>query len=219
VSPTWPSNGTGSDRSAGSPPPSGWGGEQSAAPGRPSGPADWGSGVSSAGAGTTGGGWGPAANPGAPGWDRSTPGWGNQAPGNQAQAGGWGGASPSTGDGNPFAGFSSSTPTGPENAGSTRPPLLWLALGIVGPVIGIGLLFLHGWVYNVAGWAVAIVLGLGLLVVFTSIDLRRRASPWYLARPGVVAALRLVVAGAAIVVAGVHAYFFADYIARLDIWA
>ena len=96
--------------------------------------------------------------------------------------------------------------------------MLWLYLGFIGPLLGIGLLFLSGWVFHVLGWLVSIALGLGMLVVFTGADLRRRANPWYLAQPGMVGILRLAVAVASIAVAGVHAYLLADYIARLDVW-
>ena len=95
---------------------------------------------------------------------------------------------------------------------------MWLYVGFVGPLLGIGLLFLSGWMWNVVGWFVSIAFGMGMLVVFTGADLKRRANPWYLAQPGLVAGLRLAVAVASIVVAGIHAYLLADYIARLDVW-
>lgn len=189
---------------------SGWpGGSPGPGPGQGSGSgwgatppgAGWG-GAQSAGGSGGGSGWpagGPSGPPSAPGF--AGPDWSSSAPAG-GPAGSW-------------------TPpaSGPEPAGDARPPMVWLWAAIAGPLIGVALIFLPGWGANVAGWAAAVVLGLGLLVVFTSVDLRRRASPWYLARPGIVGALRLAVAAGAIIVAGIHAYLLADFIARLDWWA
>lgn len=184
-----------------------------------------------------------------PGWGsgQGVPGQGAAAPGNNTSgAGGWQGAQSASGPGGGsgwqsagsagqaapqvFSGNdwtsqgqavepSTWTPAGGDDRVAARPPMVWLWAAIAGPVIGAALLLLHGWGWNVAGWAAAVVVGLGLLVVFTTVDLRRRLNPWYLARPGIVSALRLGVAVLAIAVAGVHAYLLADDIARLDMWA
>ncbi|MTD14977.1 hypothetical protein GIS00_13615 [Nakamurella sp. YIM 132087] len=194
---------------SGADPRSGWGappgGAQSPSgtpSGAPAGPGSWGA---------------PRSSPGTGGWGQG----GTSAGFGSSGGSGWGGAPGSaTPAAPPGWAAGSPAPAGSGDPGTaTRPPLGLLWAAIAGPMIGAVLLVLSGWGWNVAGWALAVVGGLGMLVVFTSIDLRRRASPWYLARPGSVAGLRLAVAAAAIVVAGVHAYLLADFVARLDVWA
>lgn len=188
-------------------------GPRAPSPATPSSPAPsgsgWGSGATSAGFGASGSGWGSGGPGAAPSsWPRG-PGSAAPAPGGTATTQ-WsaGGAGP--------AGWGSATEAG--DPAKARPPLGWLWGALAGPLAGALLLFLHGWKWNALGWALAVLVGFGLLVVFTTVDLRRRASPWYLSQPGLVAGLRLSVAGAALLVAGIHAYLLADYIARLDVW-
>lgn len=208
----WPGSRPGGDANsgwpgpAGPPPPptsgSGWG---ATPPG-----AGWGGAQSAGGSGgSSGGGWSGAGGQGA------------QRPGAASfQGPDWSGATGAAQSAGGPAGSWTPPAAGDADASvDARPPMMWLWAAIAGPVIGVALIFAKGWGWNVAGWAAAVVLGLGLLVVFTSVDLRRRTSPWYLARPGVVGGLRLAVAAGAIIVAGIHAYLLADYIARLDWWA
>lgn len=107
---------------------------------------------------------------------------------------------------------------GTEYIVTTKPPIGLLVAGLAGPILSAAALMLHGWVWNVVGWLVAFGVGFGLLVLFTTVDLKRRNNPAYLALP-VARPLRLVLVVLALVVAGIHAYLLADYVARLDMWA
>jgi hypothetical protein len=93
-----------------------------------------------------------------------------------------------------------------------------LLIGLLIPLLTIPALFLDGLPVHVAGWVVAIFGSVGALALFTAIDLRRRASAWYVDQPGLLAALRVAVLLVGLAVAMLFAYQIADTVARLDWW-
>jgi hypothetical protein len=94
-----------------------------------------------------------------------------------------------------------------------------LVAGLAGALVGALVLLSGRWWLDLLGWLVAIVVGLGGVFAFTAADLRLRSSSWYISRQGVTPALRVLVTLAAIVVAGLDAWAFADWFARLDLFA
>ena len=102
---------------------------------------------------------------------------------------------------------------------AVRPPLFWLIGGLAGVLAGALALLSGDWRLHLLGWLVAIVAGLGGVFAFTSVDLRLRASSWYISRQGAVPALRVLVTVGAVVVAGLDAWAFADWLARQDYFA
>ena len=86
------------------------------------------------------------------------------------------------------------------------------------PLVAIPGLFSDQLPILAAGWLIAIFGSVGALAVFTTIDLRRRASRWYVDQPGLLAGLRVGVLVIGLVVAGFFAYFIADVVARMDWW-
>jgi hypothetical protein len=100
-----------------------------------------------------------------------------------------------------------------------------LLLALLIPLLSIAGLFVEivpgetiGWVVAIAGWAIAIGGSVGLLAVFTVIDLKRRSNRWYVDQPVLLAALRVAVLVVGLVVAGFYAYRIADAVARLELW-
>ncbi|MFL6162067.1 MAG: hypothetical protein ACJ74U_07560 [Jatrophihabitantaceae bacterium] len=108
----------------------------------------------------------------------------------------------------------------PASAGAAvRPPLFWLFGGLAGVLLG-ALAWLTGdWQLDLLGWLAAIALGLGGVFGFTAADLRLRSRSWYISRQGMVPALRVIVTVGAVLVAGLDAWAFADWFARLDHFA
>jgi hypothetical protein len=94
-----------------------------------------------------------------------------------------------------------------------------LLAGLIVPILTVPLLFVSSLPVNFLGWAIAIFGSLGFLTAFTVVDLRRRISRWYVDRPGLLAGLRVTVIVVGVVIAGAHAYFIADAVARWDVWA
>ena len=100
-----------------------------------------------------------------------------------------------------------------------RPATTWLLLiGLLIPLLTIPALFVDGLAIHIAGWVVAIFGSVGALAAFTAIDLRRRASTWYIDQPGLLAGLRVAVLVTGLIVAMLFAYKIADAVARLDWW-
>ncbi|MGY1619065.1 hypothetical protein ACI797_20170 [Geodermatophilus sp. SYSU D00691] len=81
------------------------------------------------------------------------------------------------------------------------------------------LVFLDGWGWHVLGWAAATLITAALLIVATLQDTRRRASAFYLRRDGMVRALRAGALLLALGAAASHAWLFADWFARLPVFA
>jgi hypothetical protein len=105
---------------------------------------------------------------------------------------------------------------GPADAG---PPLLLLGASAVVPLVTVPLLFMEGWGWHVLGWAVATLVTAALLIVATVQDTLRRASIFYLRRDGVVRGLRGAALVLALLAAAAHAWLFADWFARLPVFA
>ena len=99
------------------------------------------------------------------------------------------------------------------------PPWTWLGLAAGLPVVlGVSSLLLAStWMHAVA-WAVICAAGFGLLMVFTARDLRARESNSYVAYPGTVAILRIVVIVATLAFSLLNAWLFADWFARLPMF-
>jgi hypothetical protein len=94
-----------------------------------------------------------------------------------------------------------------------------LGASVVAPLVTIPLLFMNGWGWHVLGWAVATLVTAALLIVGTLQDTRRRASVFYLRRDGLVRALRGGALVLALLAAAAHAWQFADWFARLPVFA
>ena len=99
------------------------------------------------------------------------------------------------------------------------PPWLWLYLAVGVPlVLGVGCLIIgNTWVYAV-GWALVVLAGFGLLMVFTNLDLAARVSNSYIAHDYIVAPLRIAVVIITLVLSLWNAWRFADWFARLPIF-
>ena len=108
---------------------------------------------------------------------------------------------------------------GPGGAADAGPPLALLGAAVVAPVVTVPLLFTGGWGWHVLGWAVATLVTAVLLIVGTLQDTRRRASAFYLRRDGLVRALRGTALVLALLAAAAHAWLFADWFARLPMFA
>jgi hypothetical protein len=94
-------------------------------------------------------------------------------------------------------------------------PMVWLAVAGVLEVIGLvfGLAAHQKPALSVAGWLIGGFGAISVLAWFTLADSRRRTSAWYSAGAGP-AAIRGVLALAAVVVVAVNAYGFADWASR-----
>ncbi len=131
-----------------------------------------------------------------------------------ASTGGFPPVDPTSGGSSPWGG----TPAGAP-AERVRPPLALLGAALLAPLVTLPLLFLDGWGWHVLGWAVATFGAAALLIVATLSDTRRRASAWYLGRDGLVRTLRLGTVVLALLAAGAHAWLFADWFSRLEVFA
>jgi hypothetical protein len=99
------------------------------------------------------------------------------------------------------------------------PPLALLSAAVIAPIVTVPLLFTTGWGWHVLGWAVATLVTAALLIVSTLQDTRRRASAFYLRRDGLVRGLRGAALVLALLAAAAHAWLFADWFARLPVFA
>jgi hypothetical protein len=109
-------------------------------------------------------------------------------------------------------------PASSESA-SRRPPLALLLGAVAAPLVSLPLLLLDGWGWHVLGWAVATFVAAALLIAATLEDTRRRASAWYLGNDALVSGLRLAAVVLALGAAAAHAWLFADWFARLEMFA
>ncbi len=99
------------------------------------------------------------------------------------------------------------------------PRLALLAAAVVIPAFAALLLLLNGWYWNLLGWALAIFGSLGFISWFTTADLRDQSTNRYRANDTAVAILRITATVLGLVVAGCHAWQFATWVARLDVFA
>ena len=99
------------------------------------------------------------------------------------------------------------------------PPLVLLGAAVAVPLVTVPLIFMDGWGWHVLGWGVATLVTAALLIVATLQDTRRRASAFYLRRDGLVRALRGGALVFALLAAAAHAWLFADWFARLPVFA
>ena len=103
--------------------------------------------------------------------------------------------------------------------GIVRPPLALLVAGVVLPLLTAPLLPLRAPGFHVLGWALAVFGSLGFLLAFTAADLRSSTNPRYAATVGPVPVLRIVVLAVGLGLAAAHAWAFADWASRLDVFA
>jgi hypothetical protein len=89
-------------------------------------------------------------------------------------------------------------------------PLLTVPLALLGR---------DDWGWHVVGWAMATFGTAALLIAFTLSDTRRRGSAWYLGRDPLVRGLRVAALVLALGAAAWHSYQFADWFARLEVFA
>jgi hypothetical protein len=94
-----------------------------------------------------------------------------------------------------------------------------LGAAVLTPLATLPLLFMDGWGWHVLGWAVATLVTAALLILGTLQDTRRRASAFYLRRDGLVRSLRGGALVLALLAAAAHAWMFADWFARLPVFA
>jgi hypothetical protein len=106
----------------------------------------------------------------------------------------------------------------PASSGRTSPPWHLLLAGLAAVVVAAALWFVGGWQLNVLGWAMAALLGLGSAFLFMSSDVRAQMNPWYIGNPSLVRPLQAALIVGAIVVAGAHAWSFADWMSRQDLF-
>ncbi len=107
----------------------------------------------------------------------------------------------------------------PSQLEDLRPRLSLLAAAAIIPTGAALLLVLHGWYWNVLGWALACFGSLGLIFWFTTVDQRDRGTDRYRGNDAAVSALRLVATVLGLLVAAGHAWLFATWLARLDVFA
>jgi hypothetical protein len=93
-----------------------------------------------------------------------------------------------------------------------------LLAGLAAVAVAAGLWFVGGWQIDLLGWAIAAFVGLGSAFVFMSSDVRAQMNPWYIGNPSLVRPLQAAVIVGAIVVAGAHAWSFADWMSRQDLF-
>lgn len=102
-----------------------------------------------------------------------------------------------------------------------RAPIALVAAAAVLPLLTAPLLLLNrdAWALHVLGWLVATFGTAALLIAFTLIDTRRRASVWYLGSDAAVRSLRTAAIVLALLAAAAQSYQFADWFSRLGIFA
>lgn len=113
------------------------------------------------------------------------------------------------------------TPGGPvpSQIDDLRPRLRLLVAAVAIPACAAVLLVLHGWYWNVLGWALASFGSLGLVFWFTIVDQHDRGTDRYRGNDSAVAVLRVVAPVLGLLVAVCHAWLFATWLARLDVFA
>jgi hypothetical protein len=102
--------------------------------------------------------------------------------------------------------------------GRTSPPWHLLFAGLAAIVVAAVLWFVGGWQIDLLGWAIAAFVGLGSAFAFMTSDVRAQLNPWYIGRPSLVRPFQAAVIVGAIVVAGAHAWSFADWMSRQDLF-
>jgi hypothetical protein len=94
-----------------------------------------------------------------------------------------------------------------------------LFAGLAAVIVAAGLRFVGGWAIDLVGWAIAAIVGLGCAFLFMTADVRARMNPWYIGNASLVRSLQTAVVIGAVVVAGAHAWSFADWMSRQDLFA
>jgi hypothetical protein len=100
-------------------------------------------------------------------------------------------------------------------AGPSTPPTHWLAAAATAVLLALAVAAFgadrpQG---AVLGWLLAGPVCIGLVTIFTVVDAKRRADPWYVRRPAV-DRLRVLVLAAALLAVSLNAWFFADWASR-----
>jgi hypothetical protein len=112
-------------------------------------------------------------------------------------------------------GAPTTTASAPTAGRAVGAPVLWLAgaAACIAAALVLGLLSRGAPLPWIAGWLAGGFAGIGMLAAFTMADARRRADPWYAARPAL-SGIRALLVPAAIATVALNAWRFADWVSR-----